>query len=123
MRTFGLDLNGDGACILRRMIRLSVMYPVSSGSKFDWSYYLGPHVVLARKLLTPLGLLGIEIDRGLGALPPGAPPHFHAIGHLFFLSMEELDRAMAETAPALIADQQKYFNGESIVQISEVVKT
>jgi len=103
------------------MIRLSVMYPTSSGSTFDWDYYLAPHLALARKLLSPFGLLRIEIDRGLGALPPGTPPHFHAIGHLFFPSMADLERAMGEIAPQLIADQRKYFSGESIVQINEVV--
>jgi len=103
------------------MIRLSVMYPTSSGSTFDRNYYLAPHLVLAKKLLSPFGLLRIEIDRGLGALPPGTPPHFHAVGHLFFSSMADFERAMAETAKDLIADQQKYFSGESIVQVSEVV--
>ena len=67
--------------------------------------------------------MGKEIDRGLGAFPPGTPAHFHAVGHLFFPSMADLQRAMGETAPQLIADQRKYFSGESIVQINEVVTT
>ena len=105
------------------MIRLSVMYPTGSDSTFDWDYYLAPHLALARKLLSPFGLLRIEIDRGLGAFPPGTSPHFHAVGHLFFPSMAALERAMGETAQDLIADQRKYFSGESIVQINEVVTT
>lgn len=103
------------------MIRCSVMYPTSSGSTFDWDYYLAAHLALARKLLSRFGLQRIEIDRGLGTLPPGAPPHFHAVGHLFFSSMADFERAMAETAQELIADQRKYFSGESIVQVSEVI--
>lgn len=103
------------------MIRLSVMYPTSSGSTFDSDYYLAPHLALAKKLLSPFGLLRIEIDRGLGAVPPPTPAHFHAVGHLFFRSVDALQRAMAEAAPLPIADQRKYFSGESIVQMNEVV--
>ena len=103
------------------MVRLSVLYPATEGSTFDWKYYLGPHLVLARQLLGPRGLVRIEVDRGMGAFPPGTPSHYHALGHLYFESMQELDNALAATAPDLIADQKKYFSGESVVQVSEVV--
>src|SRR5262245_19672232 len=52
------------------MIRLSVMYPATPGSHFDWNYYLGPHLKLSRQLLGPRGLVRTEIDRGIGGLPP-----------------------------------------------------
>ncbi len=104
------------------MVRLSVMYPNGSQSRFDWDYYLGPHVVLAKKLLLPRGLVRLEIDRGVGAFPPGAPAPYHAIGHLFFASMQDMESALASTAPELIEDQRKYYSGESVVQISEVVE-
>jgi uncharacterized protein (TIGR02118 family) len=103
------------------MVRLSVLYPVSDGSTFDWKYYLGPHLVLARQLLGQRGLVRIEVDRGIGAFPPGTPSHYHAVGHLYFESMQELDNALAATAGELVADQGKYFSGESVVQVSEVV--
>jgi uncharacterized protein (TIGR02118 family) len=104
------------------MVRLSVMYPNGSGSSFDWDYYLGPHVELAKRLLLPRGLVRLEIDRGVGSLPPGATAPYHAIGHLFFASMRDMQSALAATAPELIADQRKYYSGESVVQISEVVE-
>lgn len=103
------------------MVRLSVLYPVSEGSTFDWKYYLGPHIVLARQLLGPRGLVRIEVDRGIGAFPPGTPSHYHAVGHLYFESMQELDNALAATAPELAADVLKYFNRETLLQVSEVV--
>ena len=103
------------------MVRLSVMYPATPGSTFDWTYYLGPHLVVARQLLGPRGLVRIEVDRGIGAFPPGTPSHYHAIGHLYFESMLHLDTALAATAPDLVADQRKYYSGESVVQVSEVV--
>ena len=103
------------------MVRLSVLYPAIPGTTFDLEYYLGPHLVLARKLLGARGLVRIEVDRGIGAFPPGTPSHYHAIGHLYFETMLHLDTALALTAPDLVADQRKYYSGESVVQVSEVV--
>ena len=47
--------------------------------------------------------------------------HVHAVGHLFFTSFEEMESAMAAHAAEFVTDQGKYFSGESIVQVSEVV--
>lgn len=104
------------------MIRLSVMYPATPGSRFDWDYYLGPHCELARRLLTPRGLVRIEIDRGIGSLPPGAPPPYHAVGHLFFRTMAELESALEATAGEFVADERNYASVPSVLQISEVVE-
>jgi uncharacterized protein (TIGR02118 family) len=105
------------------MIRLSVMYPAPPGSRFDWDHYLGPHLELARRLLIPRGLVRIEIDRGIGGFPPGAPPPYHAIGHLFFRTLSELQKAMETTAAEFIADERKYASSPSVLQISEVVES
>jgi uncharacterized protein (TIGR02118 family) len=67
-------------------------------------------------------LVRTEIDRGIGGFPPGATPPYHAIGHLFFHTMAEMESAMAATASEFIADQANYYDAPSIVQISEVVE-
>jgi uncharacterized protein (TIGR02118 family) len=103
------------------MVCLTVMYPQKSGSTFDWGYYLGGHLELAYRLLRPFGLTRIEIDRGMGGFPPGSPAPFYAIARLPFPSLEALQSALAATAGALVADQAKYYSGESVVQISEEV--
>jgi uncharacterized protein (TIGR02118 family) len=103
------------------MFRVSVMYPATSGSRFDWDYYLGPHLELSRRLLSSRGLVRTEIDRGVSGLPPGCPPPYHAVGHLFFETMAELESALQATAEEFIADEQSYTDVPSVVQISEVV--
>jgi uncharacterized protein (TIGR02118 family) len=103
------------------MVSLTVMYPTNPGTTFDWDYYLGPHVVLAKKLLAPRGLQRLEINRSAAGFPPGSVAPYYAIASLYFPTIEELHSALAATAPDLIADQQKYYSGESIVQINEVV--
>jgi uncharacterized protein (TIGR02118 family) len=104
------------------MVRISIMYPATPGSRFDWDYYLGPHLDLADRLLKSHGLIRTEIDRGVGSLPPGAPPPYHAVGHLFFQTMTELEAALAATAAEFIEDQRRYTDVDAVVQISEVVR-
>ena len=103
------------------MIRLSVMYPQSNVSSFDWNYYTTTHFELVGKYLGGKGLLRTEVDKGVGSFPPGSAAPYHAIGHLFFATLDDLVNAL-NTSAELIADQKNYFNGESVVQISEVVE-
>jgi uncharacterized protein (TIGR02118 family) len=98
------------------------MYPANSGSRFDWDYYLGPHLELSRRLLKSRGLVRTEIDKGIAGLPPGTPAPYHAVGHLFFRTMEELWGALSATAAEFIADERNYTDVPSVVQISEVVE-
>ena len=104
------------------MLRLSVMYPATPGSHFDRDYYLGPHLELSRRLLSGRGLVRTEIDREIGGFPPGAPPPYHAVGHLFFRTMADLESALAATAADFIADEGNYTDVRSIVQLSEVIE-
>src|SRR5713101_6094016 len=102
------------------MIRLSVMYPAIPGSRFEWNYYLGEHLELSRRLLNPRGLV-TEVDKGIAGFPPGAPPPYHAVGHLFFRMMADMQSALTATAAEFIANERNYTDSPSVVQISEVV--
>src|SRR5438445_6398641 len=104
------------------MVRVSVMYPATPGSRFDWDYYLGEHLELARRLLGSRGLVRTEIDRGLAGLGPGTPPPYHAVGHLFFETLAEMESALQATAAQFIEDARNYTDVPSVVQISEVVR-
>ena len=103
------------------MIKVSVMYPARPGSTFNWDYYLGEHLRLTHQLLDSRGLVRIEIDRGLGSFPPGATAPYHAVGHLFFRTLDEMQNALGATAAQFIEDERKYAPSGSVVQISELV--
>ncbi len=98
------------------------MYPAGPESRFDRDYYLGHHLELSRRLLTPRGLVRLEIDKGLGSLPPVSPPPYHAVGHIFFNIIDELLLTLEATAADFIADEHNYTHVPSIVQINEVVE-
>ena len=69
------------------MIRVSVLYPSSSGDSFDVDYYKNTHMKLVREKLGPLGLLGCEVDAGITGLGD-TPPPYAAIGYLFYESVQ-----------------------------------
>jgi uncharacterized protein (TIGR02118 family) len=103
------------------MVRLSVMYPNTPGSRFDWDYYLGKHMVLVRELLPPLGLVSEQVDRGIGGLMPGSPAPYYAVAHFVFNSLAELQAAVGAAAPRLLADIPNYTDVPVTGQISEIV--
>lgn len=101
------------------MIRVSVFYP--NGGKFDMDYYLTKHMGLAHKLLDSMGLVRTEVDKGIGAVPPGEPAPFMAVGHLVFDSIENMQKGLQEHDPALAADVPNFTDVKPQIQISEIM--
>ena len=77
---------------------------------------------LAHRLLTPRGLVRIEIERGIGGFPPGATAPYQAVAHLVFRTADELTSAMEAAAADLIADVKNYTDVETVLLISEGVQ-
>ena len=75
-------------------MKITVLYPNKEGTRFDVPYYRDRHMKLVRERLTPLGLRGTAIDKGLAGGAPGQPPPYHCAGHLLFDSLEAI-RAFA----------------------------
>ncbi len=103
------------------MIRLSILYPQREGGKFDHAYYKNTHMPLVQKRLGNLGLVRLEIDRGLAGGAPGAPAPFACIGHLYFNSVADLQKAMERHGAELMGDVPNFTNLTPQVQISEIV--
>ena len=104
------------------MLRVSVLYPNEPGKKFDWEYYLNRHVATVDKLLTPLGMLRSEVDKGLGSGQPDAPPPYIAMGHMYFDSLDDFQKALAAHGEELTTDVPNYTDIQAQIQVSEVIK-
>jgi uncharacterized protein (TIGR02118 family) len=101
------------------MIKVTVLYPNSEGSRFDLDYYLETHVALSKKLLAP-ALLNFAVDVGLNGGTPDSKPPFHAVGHLTFDSLDAFYQAFLPAMAELQGDIPNYTDAEAVIQISEV---
>ena len=104
------------------MIRVSVLYPSQESTTFNFDYYLQTHMALVKERLGDL-LVRCEADKALanGANPKAAPA-LHCIGHLYFQSMEDMQKGMGTHGRELMADIPNFTNTQPMVQISEVVE-
>ena len=102
------------------MIRVSVLYPMGEGKKFDAAYYMQKHMSLVRERLKGLGLVRAEVDKGVAGGAPGAPAPFVYIAHLYFNSVADFQKAMGAHGKEIMADVPNYTNIQPQVQISEI---
>ena len=101
------------------MIRVSVVYPSAPEAKFDWQYYMDKHIPAVKKL-TPLGLVSVQVDKGIASAQPGAPAPFLCIAHLHFSNMNDMQKCMAGSGE-LMADVPNFTNIQPQIQISEIL--
>ncbi len=101
------------------MIRVSVVYASGPGTKFDWDYYMGKHIPAVKKL-TPMGLVRVEVDKGMAGAQPGAPAPFLCMAHLHFNNMNDMQKCMAGSGE-LMADVPNFTNVQPQIQISEIL--
>lgn len=101
------------------MIKVSVMYPNTAGSKFDMAHYLKTHMPLVQEKLGS-ALRGMAVDQGLGGGQPGSPPAYLAVGHLMFDSLEVFQKGFSEHGKTFMADIPNYTNVQPTILISEV---
>jgi uncharacterized protein (TIGR02118 family) len=99
------------------MVRVAVLYPRTSGKKFDFEYYKNKHMKLVKERLKPLS---IQIDIGVPNARGENSPYV-AIGFMTFESMEHMTARYRAVANDLVADIPNYTDIEPVRQISEVV--
>ena len=100
------------------MIKVSVFYPNSPGTRFDMAYYTTKHMPMVKRLVS--SCKGIAAEQGLGGGAPGSAPTYIGIGHLLFDSVEDFQRDFGPHAPEIMADIPKYTNTQPVIQISQV---
>jgi uncharacterized protein (TIGR02118 family) len=100
------------------MTTISVFYPKTAASRFDFDYYLKTHTPMLKRLFEPEGLQNLRLFRGKNALDGSAPP-FEVIAYFDMPSLESLQNALAQHAPQILADIPKYTDVQPVIQINE----
>lgn len=103
------------------MIKVSVLYANEEGKKFDMDYFSGKHMPLVQSRLNSMGLLRIEVERGVSSADPNAPAPFVAIGVLYFNTAEEVHEGFKTHGREIMGDIPNYTDISPQFQISEIV--
>ena len=103
------------------MIKVTALFPYEEGKKFDHEYWLTSHIPMIEELLSPMGLVKTEKDKGLSGTDPNAPAPYVALTHLFFSTADEVHTAFTAHAGAIMGDISNYTDIKPTFQISEIV--
>jgi uncharacterized protein (TIGR02118 family) len=105
------------------MVRVTIAYlsARATGTHFDFDYYLGTHVPLAKRLLGPSGMTRIEVDRGFSGEERGSAARAVCVAHLLFESAERFYDAMALHGDELALDVPHYTDYDLEIQVSDVL--
>ena len=101
------------------MVKVSVLYPRQSGTKFDMQYYLNSHIKMVQRLLGSR-LKGVTVEEGICGMQPDSPASYAAMGHLLFDSIADFQGSFGPHAQEIVGDIPNYTNTQPIIQISEV---
>jgi uncharacterized protein (TIGR02118 family) len=102
------------------MIKVSVMYPNTSGARFDHAYYANNHMPMVKSKMGA-ACKSYAVDKGLAGGTPGAPATYVGMSHIFFESIEAFQASFAPHAKEIMADIANYTDIPPVIQISEVV--
>src|SRR5262249_25590117 len=101
------------------MVKVTVLYPNRTGTKFDMTYYLDHHIPLVRRLLTP-ALKGITVEHGISGDQPLSPATYIANCNLLFESVHAYQASFGPHGQEILEDIPNYTNCDPIVQLREV---
>lgn len=101
------------------MIKVTILYPRTPGSRFDDDYYLTKHMPLSAARLGA-AMRAITVERPV-ASPPWPEPAYWAICTFVCDSREAYEQAFFPHMEELQGDIQNYTDVTAIVQLSEVV--
>jgi uncharacterized protein (TIGR02118 family) len=102
-----------------QVVKVSVLYPNHTDTRFDMAYYLEHHIPLVQRLLGS-ALKGVYVEQGLSGANLGSRASYVALGHLVFDSVESYQTSFGPHADVIVGDIPNYTNSEPTIQISEV---
>ncbi len=104
------------------MVRISILYPNSPGSRFDFDYYTRKHMPRSIALLgAHPGFRGVSVERGLGGGAPGTPAAYAAMCHFEFATADDFVSAFMPHAAELQGDIPNYTNVTPVIQVNEIL--
>jgi len=103
------------------MIKVSVLYPIKPGSRFDADYYLNVHMPMTAKLLGH-ALTAVTAEIGIAGGAPGEPAPFAAIACFTCESVETFMQAFMPVVGQLQSDIPNYTDIEPVIQISNLTE-
>jgi uncharacterized protein (TIGR02118 family) len=104
------------------MVKISILYPNTPGSRFDFGHYIGTHMPRSIELLSAHpGFRSVSVERGVGGAVPGSAPAYVAMCHFLFSSIDAFMQAFVPNAPELQGDMPNYTDIEPLIQINEVL--
>lgn len=101
------------------MIKVTILYPLREGARFDVDYYLKSHMPEAIRRLAP-ALRSVSVDRPLSVGEPWPQPAYAAICTFECDSQAAFEAVFFANAEFLQGDIPAYTDIEPIIQISEV---
>ncbi len=102
------------------MIKVTVLYPNTPGSRFDHEYYRTKHMPLVKARMGA-NCHSYTVDKGLAGGTPGAPAPYAAMCHIFCETVEAFQAGFGPHAAEIMKDIPNYTDVAPVVQISEVV--
>src|SRR5437016_13548956 len=97
------------------MIKVTVVYPNTSGGYFDIRYYCDTHIPLVRRLLGP-ALEGVAVEHGIAGATPGSPAPYLAVGQLQFVSVEPFQSAFGLHSQAVMTCVANSMNIQPVIK-------
>ena len=100
------------------MVVVTVLYPKTENSRFDFDYYAAKHIPLVQALWGGKGLIDAEFLRGTGTLD-GSALGYSFIGKLTFSSLEAMQAALEAHGAEIMGDIPNFSNVQPVIQLNE----
>ena len=99
-------------------VTVTVMYPNTSGSKFDMDYYLGTHMDLVGKRWGDK-MISARAVKGVASGDPDAPAPYQVMAILEVESAEAFGQMVDEHGAEIMGDIPNFTDVSPVLQISE----
>jgi uncharacterized protein (TIGR02118 family) len=100
-------------------IIITVLYPNTPGSRFDFDYFLKSHKPLIESRWRGKGMTSFKALKAKGTADPATPAPYQAIAVIGFESLAALQSAAKDTAAALASDIANFTDVTPIVQLND----